>query len=65
MLCPVCKLDDNLVLQTFKREHEIERRRKCICGHCFVTFETPAAEIKRLRDIEQALREASENLLQM
>lgn len=63
MRCPICQLDDNHVERTVQHGNDIARVRRCICGHRFTTFETSESEIKRLRKLERAIKEASEDLL--
>ena len=41
MICPICKKDDTSVVDSRPAEDgtTIRRRRQCVCGHRFTTFE--------------------------
>ena len=62
MICPLCRTAANRVIETIDREALIYRRRQCQCGHRWTTYETPEAELRRLRKIEQAVQAAAGHL---
>lgn len=65
MLCPICQFPDHRVQRTFQRDKDIVRVRVCErCRYRFTTFETAEEEVQRLRRLEAAAKEWSEEFLQ-
>ncbi len=57
LVCPVCMGNTKVIDSRSTGDHSIRRRRKCVNGHRFTTFEVLSNEADQLDMLEKAEKE--------